>query len=243
MTIEPDNAFGGNLLEQIFDLWVEPELERRGASLRRHEVERVLVILAPGRRVRVHINDEARFVAHARVSRPVAEGEAVTLADIDEIESLRPDGIDPDAGWVGFVLLGGTYRIAFDFRRNRDRASRLLERAEEFVSTACDALEGNRLGPCIENAFAAAELAVLAQMYLIEDKPTRDHAERRRWWRDWTGLGNAPNEQGEALAQLGKLRRAARYAEKKLDASREEVTRLVDLVGDMIAHARGASGW
>ncbi len=237
---EPDPDFSAGLLEQIFDLWVEPELQRRGVDMGRDGVRKALVVMAPGRRVETLINDEAELVAHVRATRPIEAGEAITTRDFDQVEGVRPFDVDPDAGWICFARLGPQVVIAFDFRRNRARAGRLVERAREFTRTARLAHADGLLGPSLEGAFAAAELAVVGQMLLMDDDPPRAHPKRKRWLVGWTELGNAPEAHSRALTALAKHRRAARYAETAINMNDEQLAEVLSVVDEMVEHAASA---
>lgn len=235
---EPDSSAA--LLEQTFDLWVEPELQRRGVDMGRDGVRKALVIMAPGRRVEILINDEAELVAHVRATRPIEAGEPITSRDFDKVEGISPFEVDPDAGWICFARVGQQVIIAFDFRRNRARAGRLVERAQEFARTARLAHANGLLGPSIEAAYGAAELAVVGQMLLIDDDPPRDHPKRKRWFAGWTELGNAPQAHSRALTALAKRRRAARYAETAINMNAEKLREVLDVVDEMVEHAATA---
>ncbi len=226
-----------SLLEQVFELWVEPELGRSGLQLDRDGVRQALVIMAPGRRVKTLINGEAELVATVRATGPIEAGAPVTTSAFDEIHHLRPHEVDPDAGWVCFVRIGSQVVIAFDFRRNRSRAGRLVERAREFSDAARLALSTGLLAPALENAFASAELAVVAQMLLIHEEAPSGHPARRRWFVGWTDLGNAPVTHSKALSTLAKQRRRARYAEGDPSMGPAAVEKLVDTVDEIIEHA------
>lgn len=225
------------LLEQIFELWLRPELEARGLDKRPEEVVRALVIFAPGQRPKVLIDAEAAMVVHGRTTRSIEADEPVTEADLEAIESLVPHDIDPDAGWIGFTLFRDAYTIAFDFRRNRARAARRIERAAEFLATARLAMENHLKAPAVENLYAAAELVVVAQMGTLEDKPPKSHEQRRRWFARWTRLGNAPSDHGRALADLARYRASARYTDGSLRVRDVHLGRLADQVADMVVYA------
>src|SRR5687768_5580518 len=101
------------LIEQIFDLWLEPELERRGLRLARDEVTKAIVEFVPGQPVRVFLNEEAGITAQVRTTRDIRKGEPVTFADFDEIKAIRPYEVGADSGWVCFAQIGETRIVAF----------------------------------------------------------------------------------------------------------------------------------
>jgi hypothetical protein len=80
------------------------------------------------------------------------------------------------------------------------------------------------LGPSLEAAYAAAELAVV----------------RKRWFVGWTELGNAPEAHSRALIALAKQRRAARYAETAINLNAGQLAEVLSVVDEMVEHAASA---
>ena len=238
----PDSSdFSAALLEQIFQLWVEPAIAERGLGLTRSDVVKALVVMTPANVPHVCINDEVQLIARVRATRTIEEGEPATLADISGVESLWPANVDSNAGWITFARFGDEIMIAFDFRRNRQTATLLVDRATEFVEAAAHSLSLAHLGPAIENAFAAAELAVKAQMFLIDDEPTTKHFERATWWTEWEKLGNAPAGAAQVLRQLYSERGASRYGDGPISMDFDQVQRALEAVRVTIAFARARS--
>lgn len=58
-----NSGFTANIVNQIFDLWVGPKLAKRGLTLTRANISKVLVEMDPEKPLRVLINDEAQQVA------------------------------------------------------------------------------------------------------------------------------------------------------------------------------------
>ena len=177
------------LLDQMFRLWIEPAIKDRGLAITRDDVTKALVVMPPSDPPRVLINDEVQLIAHVRAARPIAQGQVVTLEDISNVEDLSPANLDPNAGWIAFAKIGNEITIAFDFRRNRQTSDHLVDLAGEFAATAAASIDAGRSGPAIENGFAAIELAVKAEMFLMFDSPTTVHRERVTWWSEWVRLG------------------------------------------------------
>lgn len=234
--LPPEGA--ASLLDQMFRLWIEPLIEERQLGLTRADVTKALVILPPSDALKVQINDEVQLIAQVEVTRSIEAGEAVTLGDVQSVAGLQPVEVDPNAGWIAFAKIGNEVIIAFDFRRNRQTASLLVERAHEFVATARASLEKGHLGPAIENGFAAMELAVKAEMYLIDDSPTTVHRERVAFWTDWVKLGNAPTQSDSVLSRLYEERPGSRYGDRPITMTEEEVGGALDQVQSVIEHAR-----
>jgi enamine deaminase RidA (YjgF/YER057c/UK114 family) len=102
---------------------------------------------------------------------------------------------------------------------------------------ALHALDSNSPGPAIENAFAAMELAVKAEMYLIEDNPTRQHPQRLAWWTDWEQHGNSPAGSSAVLGLLYAQRGSARYGDRPIELSEPEIAAAIADVEQTIEHA------
>lgn len=234
---EFDREFHDKVLEQMFELWVEPAISERGLDLVR--ADKAAVIMPPGTAVTVLLNDEAPLVARARAKRPIAAGEQVTSDDLEDVEDLTPHNVDPNAGWIVFAMVGTTSIVSFDFRRNLAAAAELLLLADQYLDVARDALSKASVGPALENAYAAAELAVRAQMLTIDDNPPAAHRPRQEWWEQWVAHGNSPAEHGPILSTLAAARPAGRYGEGLLTLPADQAAGMVDHVADMVATARG----
>lgn len=236
----PDAELGDRVFAQILELWVRPELEHRGLPST-SVLSKALVVFEPGKPILVAINDECEWIAAVKATGPIAKGERIRL-DAAAIQHLvRPANIDGNAGWIGFLAIGGQVHVAFDFRRNRARARELLVRAREFQATARWALAQSYRGPSLEAAFAAAELAVSAHLLVFEDEMPRSHDEREKRWSSWTRLGNAPLTHAETLRELRRARDSARYAQSSLTVANDQATDLLEVVDEIIADAIAAS--
>lgn len=229
------------VLRHAFSLWIGPELERRGLPVDLASMRAALVTLSRDGAT-VLLNEEAGVIAKVKARGPINKGDPVTEEQIEAIEEIYPASIDPDTGWICVARVGVALVVAFDFGRNRERARRLVALGDEFVATAAEAHAARRLGPATENAHAAAELAVKAEMYLSHDTPTRQHAKRQKYWHEWADLGNVPRSHADALSVLGAHRAAARYGDGSLDLSDDDVEQLIVVARDMLTHARQRVG-
>jgi hypothetical protein len=238
---ESSDGFAINLVNSIFELYVEPELIRRKLKLNRDEIRKVTVELSPDRPdPRVRLNDEAEIVAQVRFKRDVAEGEDVTAEDIGEIYAVAPSHVGPNSGYVCFAVVNGQQCIKFDFRYNKARVARLLLRAHEFLDTAVQCLDERPAVTC-DLAFSAAELSVQAQM-LLQQRRTKSHLHRQEWIDSWTELDNAPKVHADALRTLRDYRIRGRYGDAVSRADRTELGQLMDVVNEMIKVAETYAG-
>jgi HEPN domain-containing protein len=231
----PDD-FATNLVDSIFELYVIPDVLRRGLVLERDDIRKVVVELNPDRQhPLVWINDAAQIVARVRVNRDLAEGEDVRVQDIDEVHAVEPVHVGPNSGYVCFAILMGQQYIRFDFRYNKERVASLLTRAREFLDAAVDSLNRRPAVAC-DLAFSAAELSVQAQM-LIQQQKTKSHWQRQEWLDSWAQHSSAPQEHADALRDLREHRLLSRYSDAPPVADRSALERLFAVVEEMIQAA------
>lgn len=240
--IEANPDFAANLLEQIFSLWVEPEMERRGLPVDRSKIHKVLVTFSPDQAQvpLVAINDEAELIGSIRATRDIQAGELVTEDDVAEIEGIKPANIDPNSGWIAYAVLRGQGFIHFDLRYNKERASQALKLASEYL-TAAEACLKSSPRPAVDNLYSAAELSVQAQMFGT-NSTTKQHWKRAKWLDEWAKLKNVPANHPTVLDQLHKERAAARYGDGELSMTPEELLSMISDVREMISFAVRRTG-
>ena len=124
--------FTATLIDHVFEVWVWPEIRRRDLPLSRAEIRKVLVEIEPDKAPRILLNEEAELEATFVPKRAIAEGEGVTLEDLEHITDLRPVSVGPNSGWLVFARLGPREIVTFDFRYNKAKASGILQRSRDF---------------------------------------------------------------------------------------------------------------
>lgn len=240
MTAEEDGVvlhMGETLFEHLWELWVGPEVTARELDVTPDSVRKIVIEIPPGGPIAVRLDDEAIIRLGVVSTRAIQAGEDITEADFSEVRSMEPANVDANSGWVCFARLpSGEAYVAFDFTYNRERALLLLSRAEEFMASAQRSRETS-LSVCLDSAFSAAELAVQAEMLVMQEE-TRNHKVRGKWLEEWAKLGNAPKEHADTLWLLGDLRKKGRYEHAPVRVSSERLKQLLDVVEGMIERSR-----
>lgn len=166
------SAFADNLLENLFDLFFDDELEKKGMS--RDDFRKGRVFLknpfagsqmeelesADDSEVDVRVNDDAeiKLVAKLKAGRSVEKGEPLTDDDLTGFEEVILTEEQEDYGHITVADVGvHGYYINFDLRRNRSYYQPLLEAADQFIDTATYAKENRLWRAFVENAFHGAE--------------------------------------------------------------------------------------
>jgi hypothetical protein len=228
----PDDVVGPErTLLQMFRLYVEPEVKRRQFP---DPVVRTQVLFFEGESPEVRLNDEVKISLMVRAPRVIEKGEAISLSEMEQhIEATELDIADADAGYFTAVLVNDHWLMYFDFRRNKLKATNLVDRAEQFCVSAEHALAHQHFGPAIDNLFSACELAAKARLITSAamSSEVRTHGTIHSGINRWGRLGNVDAKFVEMFNKLSKNRESARYAAKKIDLS--------GLINeDMIANAR-----
>lgn len=240
----PDPQFAATVLDEIYRLWLEPELRARGLAADRQAIAKAVVVMPPGGQPEVRVNDEASWVATLRAKRAIERGEELTTDDVDfdDIGELWPENVDVNAAWTGFVTVAGRLLIAFDFRRNRGTAHATLGRARQELDEARRILSAGRFRGTIEHLYKAADLAVIAELFLHDDRPPEDPDDRRRRFRGWAQLGNAPRSHSHGFDRLAHLRAENGRPLVRLRVRRSELDELVAIVEQMLGRVGDAVG-
>lgn len=217
--------FGNTAIGNMFEIFIAPEVRRRGLTIDPRSIDLYLVELRPDGVVDVRLGDEA----HLSAELVKAQGGGFYLENV-----VPQDGeVGPNSGWVAFIRAeNGAGTLGFDFRRNLGHARALVTKAERFLSSAVDSGEEN-LSPSIDALHSAAELTVQALM-LLQSNDDTSHERRRKWLKRWTKAQNSPANHSDVLDNLAAQRDRARYepGDPRLKPGRFKV--LVSAIQEMI---------
>jgi len=233
-------------MRQAFELWINPEIERRrqtgrlrdGFALSAAQVIMDMDTDAPT----VRLNEEVKAVFRARLKRAVQKGEVVWENDFDEIEDLELTDLDPNAAHLTIILRKGMWVLKFDFRYNAARIRETIETAREFLDCATFSLNKGNLRAFVENLFGAAELMAKGLLLMHPDRSIltgKSHkiiASKFNWWGK---LGNTDPEYVKLLNHLSVLRRPARYLQTRLALNIEDAKVMLAVAEDMFQTLSG----
>lgn len=234
-----DNEIKERIFQQVMELWVLPEIEKRKKQKRMDDnfrLRKIQIIFSHDRSFpKIRLNQEVKAIAKTKVNRKVEAGEAIYESDIENIEDIQLTYQDPNCAHITLLLFKGMWHVSFDFRYNRRRVKERLDAAKEFFESARENFEKNRLRPFFENSFACAELlteALLIQFF--KQSTLKTHDQRLEKIRDWAELGNVKEEFSNKLSKLFWLRSSARYmstTEFKQENPKEYLDTLDEMYG------------
>ena len=122
---EPDANGYDRTIRQAFELWIEPEMNRRrqaGTIGAAFQLNMAQVVFDPtGGGPSVRLNEEVKGVLSVETARPIEKGELVKMSDIAEIRTHSLTDDDPDAGHFTIIRFKDIWFLSFDFRYNVGR--------------------------------------------------------------------------------------------------------------------------
>jgi hypothetical protein len=240
---DADPEAARRLNKQIWELWVEPEILRRGREgilapdFKLYAFQVLLASANDGRESIVRLNDEVKAVAKIRSSRPIRVGDPVYIRDIEAVEEIALVDGERNFAHVTGLDLRGTWVVHLDFRYDKKRAHEHLQAAKDFLEMAQAARQTGKLRPFVDNLFSAAELIAKAELMLTptgSPKELKNHERIKGRYMSWARLENAPKSSSRALAELGELRYRARYLRKPLRLGPERADALVAAVREAL---------
>jgi uncharacterized protein (UPF0332 family) len=242
-TAEPEDAeFWHNVIQNTLELWVEPEINRRLSAGEIDTSWRMFgaqVVMNVGKPAEVRLNGEVRAVFKGRLpgATPNDTGKTISLDDLETIEEAHLTTDDDDAGHITLLVHRGRWFVSFDFRYNRRLILEYFRVADEFLSTARDALTHDRLGAFVENLFAGVEHG--ARCYLLqapeEDviKPDTSHKFVQTNFNRRGTYGDIERCYVELLNTLWNMRRSARYMTAEFSLSASDARAFLATADDM----------
>lgn len=255
MVTNIDPEFSNRAIQNIMDIFITPEVERRqgaGTLPRPVNLSFAQVILFPDeRQPLVRINEEVRAKSKIKYKPGISKkrGDPVYENEIEAIEQveLGPHD-DPDCGHIFIYFQGTSVFLSFDFRRNRALASGHIQRAKEYLETATHSIQINNLAPFLDNLFNAAELSAKAALLVMYDYPPSlraksSHRGIQIRYNQFANLGNVMPEYKEIFNRLVGLRDRARYLKGSLPTITEaEAQKMLDIVKKMVEDAERRAG-
>lgn len=235
-----NEEIGQKVFQQVMDIFVMPEIERRKKINRLpsdFKLEKIQIVfsLKSGRNY-VRLNKEVKAIIKCKINRSIKKGDMVYEKDVDEIESIELTKGDSNYGHITLLYFNSNWIISFDFIYNKDEIKKHIEASKEFYESAKENLEKGRLRPFFENAFASAELFTKSILLSLPNKELiegKKHKERKDFLEGWANLGNIKIEFSTTLSKLYSLRSSARYLSSE-EYKKENPDKIIGVLNEMI---------
>ena len=238
-----DEEMKQRLFQQVMDIFIIPEIERRrkeGSIKDGVLITKMQIVFSLDKgKNEVRLNEEVKAIANAKANKPIKKDEIVYEIDIDAIEKIELTDEDVNCGHITLLLFKNNWIISFDFRYNKERVKTHIEASKEFYESAINSLDNNRLRPFYENAFASAELSAKGVLLMLPDKKIlegKNHKDRINKFENWAKLGNVKMEFSTTLSGLSELRDSARYLHSN-KFKEEDPHKIKNIIKEMIVFA------
>lgn len=242
MTLDEETA--KNFFEQILNLWVIPEIDKRRKKNNLpidFAIDKIQIIISPDEsspivRLNKEIKAEITCELEPGISKQVT-GEPVYWKEVKDILDIKLSDIDdPDAAHITMILFRKGWKIKFDLRQNKRKAKERYDAAKEFLNLAKKALEEGNLRAFTDILFSAVELFVTSQLFVISEQEYVKKATH-----SWTQLrynlfinnGNYKKEYKTAFNKLSGFRDAARYFNKPFKLTTEDAKEMLQIAEDL----------
>ena len=216
LTDEQEREFGRNAIENMFQLWFTPELQRRstlGSLKPGFQLVIAQALISDDKPVEVRFNEEARLDALIQAPRDLEKGEPIQLNDLSGVQAVELTKSELDCGHATIIQsLAGT-KLFFNFRRGRDRAAAFTDQAEQFLETAVAEIARDRPRVALENLHTAAEMVSLSHLIINMRKEAHGgtHSTIRSGINLWSKTGNIDTAFVKMFNTVTKLRDKIRY--------------------------------
>jgi len=235
-----ESTLGIKLIQQAFDFWINPEIEKRRRAGRIPDsfslyAAQVIMDL-DGTAPEVRLNEEVKAVLKVRATRSIEKDEVVTENGFDYIETIELTDLDPNAAHLTMILHRGVWYLAFDFRYNAARVSEHIKTAREFLDCSLFSLGRGHLRAFVDTLFSATELMAKGFLLMLPDKTVltgKSHGVISSRYNQWRKLGNADPRYVELLNRLSTLRYQARYLQKDLKLTVDEARNMLTVAEEM----------
>lgn len=234
-----DEEIKQRIFQQVMDIWVNPEVERR--RIKETSITKIQIIFSLEEGNKIRLNEEVKAIITGKATRDIKKGELVYETDINQIENIQLTKEDSNCGHITLLLFNDNWIIGFDARYNKEVIKKHIDASKEFYESAKENLEKNRLRPFYENSFAVAELSAKGILLTLPDKKIlegKNHKDRLNKFKNWAELGNVKMEFNTTLSKLNNLRSSARYLSSD-DYQNEDSKEVLKVIEEMIKFAEG----
>ena len=234
---------GQKVLQQVIDLWINPEVERRRALGIMKEgtiLSKIQIVFSLERGFnKIRFNEEVKAVVEARASRDLKKGQIVTEDDVSEIKNIRLTDGDKNCAHITLLRFKNKWVIAFDARYHQKLRQDYIEASKEFYDCAINSLSEGKLRVFYDCSFSSAELCVISILlgWLKKDIiDNKKHHQRYNLFEGFTSLGNGKTAYSDTLKKLDGIRSSARYLSNDL-YKKEDAKKIASTLKEMIDFA------
>lgn len=247
MSEPTDNTFATNLLNNLMETWILPDVRKRqsdGELPKPIELDKAQIIFKlDGNKPLVRVNSEVRGQASIKLKDgcDIKAGDPIFANQIESITSFQLPKDERDWGHATIMFAVEQSFIFFDFIYNKHKCAEHVSAANEFLQTATQSLASGLHRAFIDNLASASELAAKAYLLSQPDRSVmaaKSHTHIHSKINAQGKVGNVDGAHIEAFNQLQQLRYPARYLDKDFNFEDVDSEELLSAIGDFIAAVR-----
>lgn len=211
-----DKEGAERLLQQAFELWINPEIERRRAIGELKEpfsLQYAQRLQWPDGNITIRLNEEVQGIAFAKANRDVRKGDPVLLSDIEHLEAFDLHEDELDCGHWTVIWTGKSWFTGFNFLSNRGKCADLLNKSAQFLIASLEAHKKQHAAVAVDTLFSACELIAKAELVSSHqiDIDVKSHGSISNQINLWRKHGNIESAFVELMNNLSNLRKRYRY--------------------------------
>jgi len=238
-----NEEIGQKVFQQVIDLWVNPEIERRrklGLIKEGLVLSKIQVVFSLEKGFnKVRFNEEVKAIVEAKANKRIEKGQIVTEKDVDEIQNIKVSDDDKNCAHITILKFKDKWIISFDARYHQKLRTEYIKASKEFYDSAIDNLKDRRLRVFYDNAFSSAELCVISILLGFLKKDIIDnkkHHQRYDLFKSFTDIGNGKAIYSQTLKELNGIRKSARYLASN-EYEQKDHNKISSILKEMISFA------
>jgi hypothetical protein len=233
-----DEEFSINLINNILELYIFPEIEKRQES---HQIPKPFtlkmaqVVLPPlsQKNIEIRLNEEVSAVASIKLKNGIGKekGDPVLSTEVAEIVGVEfTEDDNPNNAHIFLANIEKKWFLYYDFRYNKSIVKDHISRADEFLNTAEFSKTKQYWGSFIENLFGASELLQKSFLLIFANEiamQASSHGPIRSQFYLYLKNTKINADFSKTIKELDKLRGPARYLKGELRISEEMAEKML----------------
>lgn len=233
-----DDEGAQNFFNQVWKLWLEPEIKRRSKAENKSSYimpHLILVRFPPNEKHQVLFNEEVKLRVKAKLtgSRKLNKYDRVYVDDIaDYVEILElPEVLQKNDSYIIMIWHKKSWIIVFDFRQWKGETKEKYDKINEFIQTAKFALTNKHYSAFVDNLFSASELIIdITLLISLSSKIHRHSSKTDRYARIQKQKTLEEQTFITTHNKLFALRPDARYAKNALHLEQNRAKRMLHII-------------
>ena len=233
-----DDQGAQNFFNQIWKLWLKPEINRRLEAENKSTYALpylILIRFPPDKKHQVLLDNEVKLFVKAKFTgnKKLKKYDRISMDDIsDYLEILElPEALQKNDSYIIMIRHKKSWNILFDFRQWKGEIKEKYDKINEFIQTSTFALTNKHYSAFVDNLFSASELIIDIMLLMSLSFKIRSHSYKtvqytriqKQKTREETDFVTTHNK-------LFALRPDARYAKNALQLDHNRAKKMLHII-------------